>query len=57
MNDMILNCFMQFQELNNKQCNMIEPHIPKPARTGHPRSDDGMVLNGIIIYVLISGCR
>ena len=22
---------MQFQELNNKQWNMIEPHIPKPA--------------------------
>ena len=35
---------------------MIEPHIPKPAKTGRPRSNDRMVLNGII-YVLISGCR
>ena len=56
MNDTISNYFMQFQELNNKQWNMIEPHIPKHAHTGRPRSDDRMVLNGII-YVLISGCR
>jgi len=34
MNDAISNYFMQFQELNNKQWNMIEPHIPKPAHTG-----------------------
>ena len=35
---------------------MIKPHIPKPATTGYPRSNDWMILNGII-YVLISGCR
>jgi len=28
----------------------------KPAHTGRPRSDDRMIINGII-YVLISGCR
>jgi len=53
---MISNYFMQFQELNNKQWNMIKQHISKPAHTGRPRSNDRMVLNGII-YVLISGCR
>ena len=47
---------MKFQELNDKQWNMIEPHIPKPASTGRPRSNDRMIINGII-YVLISGCR
>ena len=48
MNYIISNYFMQFQELNNKQWNMLEPHIPKPAHTGRPRSDDRMILNGII---------
>ena len=47
---------MQFQELNDKQWNMMESHIPKPAHTGRPRSNDRMIINGII-YVLISGCR
>jgi len=35
---------------------MIESHLPKPAKTGRPRSDDRTILNGII-YVLIAGCR
>ena len=47
---------MKFTELNDKQWNVIKRHIPKPASTGRPRSNDRMVLNGII-YVLISGCR
>jgi len=47
---------MQFKELTDKQWKMIEQHIPKPAHTGRPRSNDRMILNGII-YVLISGCR
>ena len=34
----------------------MSQHIPKPAHTGRPRSNDRMILNGII-YVLISGCR
>ena len=47
---------MQFQELTDKQWNMMEPHIPKPAKTGRPRNNDRTTINGII-YVLISGCR
>ena len=47
---------MRFQELTNKQWKIIEPHLPKPAHTGRPRSSDRTILNGII-YVLISGCR
>ena len=34
----------------------MEPHIPKPAYTGRPRSNDRKIINGII-YVLISGCK
>ena len=47
---------MQFTELTDKQWNTIKSHLPKPERTGRPRSDDRMILNGII-YVLITGCR
>jgi len=47
---------MQFTELTDKQWNMIESHLPPHARTGRPRSNDRMILNGII-YVLITGCR
>ena len=43
---------MKFTELNDKQWNMIERHIPKPAHTGRPRNNDRMRINGII-YVLI----
>lgn len=56
MNRQSLNHFMQFQELTDKQWEMISKHLPKPARTGRPRYDDRNVLNGII-YVLITGCR
>jgi len=35
---------------------MIKSHILKPAHTGRPRSNDRMIINGII-HVLISGCR
>jgi len=47
---------MQFTELTDKQWSTIQRHIPKPARTGRPRSDDRTTINGII-YVLICGCR
>ena len=47
---------MQFQELTDKQLDVVEPHIPPPAKTGRPRSNDRTIINGII-YVLISGCR
>ena len=44
---------MQFKELTDKQWNVIKQYLPKPATTGRPRSNDRMILNGII-YVLIS---
>ena len=47
---------MQFTELTDKQWKMTDRHISKPATTGHPQSNDRMVLNGII-HVLISGYR
>jgi len=47
---------MKFTELTDKQWNMIESHLPKPAWTGRPRSNDRMITNGII-YVLTTGCR
>jgi len=47
---------MQFQELTDSQWDMIESHLPKPARTGRPRSNDRMTINGIM-FVLITGCR
>ncbi len=47
---------MQFKELTDKQWNGIKQYLPKPAKTGRPRSNDRKIINGII-YVLISGCR
>ena len=47
---------MQFIELNDNQWKSIIPHLPKPASTGRPRSNDRTTIHGII-YVLISGCR
>ena len=47
---------MKYQELSDKQWEMIQKHLPKPARTGRPRCDDRTTINGII-YVLICGCR
>ncbi len=47
---------MKYQELTNKQWNIIEPHVPPPAKTGRPRDEDRKIINGII-YVLTTGCR
>ena len=47
---------MKFTELTDKQWSTIQRHIPRPAHTGRPRSDDRNTINGII-YVLICGCR
>ena len=47
---------MKFQELTDKQWEMIEPHIPSRAKTGRPRYNDRKTYNGII-YVLTTGCR
>ena len=45
-----------FKELTDKQWDVIKKHVPKPAATGRPRSDDRKTVNGII-YVLTTGCR
>ena len=47
---------MQFQEISDKQWNIIQKHLPSPARTGRPRYDDRTTINGIM-FVLITGCR
>jgi transposase len=35
---------------------VIKPLLPPRSRVGRPRTDDRMVLNGIL-YVLTTGCR
>ncbi len=47
---------MKFAEITDRQWDMMEPLLPKPAATGRPRSNDRMVLSGIIC-VLVSGCK
>jgi len=47
---------MEFRELSDEEWVFIEPLLPPRARTGRPRADDRIVLNGIL-YVLITGCR
>ena len=47
---------MKFQEMSDSQWGTIQKHLPKPARTGRPRSDDRTTINGIM-FVLVTGCR
>ncbi len=47
---------MQFQELTNKQLDMMKQHVPKPSHTGRPRSNDRKIISGIL-FVAITGCR
>lgn len=47
---------VKFSELTDEQWELIEPHLPPPARTGRPRNDDRPTINGIL-YVLVTGCR
>ena len=51
---------MRREELNDKQWEIIEPLIPKPAKRndgkGRPRQDDRSILNGIL-WILRSGAR
>ena len=48
--------FMKFQEMTDSQRNTVAPHLPKPAATGRPRSDDRTSVNAVM-SVLITGCR
>jgi len=47
---------MRFHELTDEQWEFIEPLLPRKARTGRPRADDRMIIDGIL-YVLTTGCR
>jgi transposase len=48
--------FMEFKELSNKEWAFIKPLLPPKAKTGRPRADDRLIINGIL-YTLITGCR
>jgi transposase len=39
---------MEFRELSYGEWELIKPLLPPRARTGRPRVDDRVVLNGII---------
>lgn len=47
---------MKFQEITDSQWETIQNHLPPHAKTGRPRADDRMTLNGIL-FVAITGCR
>ena len=55
---MLASCLisMRFHELTDEQWGFIEPLLLHKARTGRPRADDRMTINGIL-YVLTTGCR
>ncbi len=50
---------VKFTEITDRQWDMIEPLLPKPATTGRPRSNDRMVLNGITCVLVpdVDGVR
>ncbi len=48
--------YTKFTGMTDRQRDMMEPLLPKPAARGRPRSNDRMVLNGIIC-VPVSRCR
>ena len=43
-------------DVTDEQWRFIKRLLPKSARTGHPRTDEREVLNGIL-YVLLTGCQ
>jgi transposase len=45
---------MEFREIDDGEWELIKPLLPPRAKTGRPRVDDRVVLNGII-YVLLGG--
>ena len=47
---------MEFRELSDDEWELIKPLLPPRARTGRPRADDRLVLNGILC-VLMTGCK
>ena len=47
---------MIHKEITDKQWKSIVKHLPKPAKTGRPRCNDRITINGIL-FVLTVGCR
>ncbi|MEM2896709.1 MAG: IS5 family transposase [Candidatus Bathyarchaeia archaeon] len=47
---------MEFIELSDEEWAFIEPFLPPKAKTGRPRADDRLTIDGIL-YVLTTGCR
>ncbi|MEM2405737.1 MAG: transposase [Candidatus Methanomethylicia archaeon] len=47
---------MEFRELSDEEWELIRPLLPPKAKTGRPRINDRLVINGIL-YVLVTGCR
>ncbi len=47
---------MIHKDISNQQWNAIVSHFPKAAKTGRPRNNDRMIINGIL-FVLTKGCR
>ena len=43
-------------DVTDEQWRFIKRLLPKPAPTGHPRTNEREVLNGIL-YVLLTGCQ
>ena len=47
---------MKFEELTEKEWELIEPLLPPPTTTGRPRADDRKTTNAIL-YVLTTECK
>ena len=47
---------MIHKEISDAQWNTIVKYLPKPAKTGRPRCEDRVTINGIL-FVLTTGCR
>ncbi|MEM2628111.1 MAG: transposase, partial [Ignisphaera sp.] len=47
---------MEFRELTDSEWELIRSLLPPRARTGRPRINDRIIVNGIL-YVLVTGCR
>ena len=47
---------MIHKDMTDSQWDAIKKYLPKPAKTGRPRCDDRITIDGILL-VLSSGCR
>jgi transposase len=44
-------------DLGDAEFALLEPHLPKPARLGRPRTTDLREVPGAIFYLLRTGCQ